>query len=120
MQDSQTQFATQRANEAEKILRLCIDTVKKVTADRIHLSIVNLRDHLAHSLDKTRKEIKEPVANMKYGQEKDLLQTSIRLIENLYSWVNGTSFNIQGDCTMQAKRNASELWTNCKFSIPIR
>ena len=99
MQDSQTQFATQQADEADKILRHCIDMVKKVSNDIIHLSIVNLRNHLSHSLDETREEIKGPVANMKYGQEKDLLQTSIRLIENLYSWVNGTGFNIQGDCS---------------------
>jgi hypothetical protein len=114
----QTQFATSQANKADKILRVSIDKVKEVTADRIHLSIVNLRDHVSHSLDQTRRELKEPVANMKYGQEKDLLQTSVRLIENLYCWVNGTSFDIQGDCASQAKRNASELWTNCTFNIP--
>ena len=114
----QNNFATSRANQAAVELRQCIEKVKEVTEDATYKSINNLRHHLAHSLDKTRSEIRAPVPHVKYGQEKELLETSIRLIETLYCWVNATSFDIQGDCVEQAKRNASELWTNCTFNVP--
>ena len=114
----QNNFATSRANQAAVELRKCIEKEKEVTEDATYKSISNLRQHLAHSLEKTYSEVKVTVPHVKYGQEKVLLDTSVRLIESLYCWVNATSFDIQGDCVKQAKRNASELWTNCTFNVP--
>lgn len=120
MKNSQDNFAASQAEKVVNTLRLCIEKVRDIARDDVHLSIINLRDHIAHSIDKTRREFRGPIQSMKYGQEKELLQTSIRLIEDLYCWVNGTSFDIQGDCVSDAKRNAEELWANCTFSVPAR
>lgn len=80
--------------------------------------ILNLRDRVAHSVSATRREIRGKITVAKYGQEKELLETTIAVIEDLYCWVNGTSFDIGGDCFDMARKNAEEFWLNMKYSPP--
>ena len=57
---------------------------------------MNVRDkHLAHSLETTRREKDGPIQPMKNGEETELLNTSMPIVERLYCWVNVTSFSIE-------------------------
>ncbi len=116
----QQNFGATQAEKAAHQLRACIEAVHEIEAEEVHSSIVNLRDHISHSLERTRREVRGPVAPMRYGDERALLDRSVRLIEDLYCWVNGASFDIQGDCVRKAKRNAAELWGGCTFSVKGR
>jgi hypothetical protein len=80
-------------------------------------SVMNLRDkHLAHSLTTTRRERRAPIPPMKFGDETDLLNASIPIVEKLYCWVNGTGFSI-GESQEIDQTNAEALWNGCKFSV---
>jgi len=111
------EFAETQAELAMKTLKACIGKVGEIQKRTKTTSIRNLRDHLSHSLSKTRQEVKNEVPNTKYGDEKELLELTVRLIEDLYCWVNGTSFDIAGDCMEKASKCADELWLNCRFDI---
>lgn len=120
MAASQREFAKEQSGKAADILAKSIDSAKAVVRRQETTSLRNLRDYAAHSLTATRRDSKSKTPPMKYGEETELLDTTITLVENLYSWVNGTSFDISGDCFSQARRHARELWLNCTFSVPDR
>ena len=76
---------------------------------------MNMRDkHLAHSLETTRREKDGPVQSMKYGDETELLNATIPIVERLYCWVYGSSFSIENSQEID-QNNAEALWTGCKF-----
>ncbi len=78
---------------------------------------MQLRDkHLAHSLSETRREQKAPVAPMKYGDERDLLNASLPIVQALYCWVSGTGFSFE-DSRKIHRANAKALWEACTFDI---
>ena len=114
---SQEEFSASQAGKAHAGLVGALSMAKEIIQRERTTSIKNLRDHLAHNLIVTRAEQRGSIPNMKYGDEKNLLDISIRLVEDLYCWVNGTSFDIRTDCVELAKRRAEELWLNCRFDI---
>lgn len=113
----QKEFAQSRFYQARAILAACIKTAKEAVQRERMDAVRNLRDRASHSLDFTHREKNKTIAPMKYGDEKELLNQSILLIQDLYCWVNGTSFNIEEDCFEAARKSAEELWHNCKFEI---
>lgn len=114
----QVEFAKSQSEKAAEALEACVTTVKATMEKERVTSVRNLRDLVSHSVTMTRRESNGPVKPMKYGDEKKLLTISIRLVEDLYLWVNGTSFDISGGCVEIARKQAGELWLNCEFSIP--
>ena len=80
--------------------------------------MMNLRDkYLAHSLTETRRERKVgPVDPMKYGDERYMLNASLPIVQKLYCWINGTSFDFENSRDIDRK-NAEALWEACKFDI---
>jgi hypothetical protein len=109
------QFADERASLARTGLQQAIAAARTVLSSTRLASIMNIRDkHLAHSLETTRREKNGPVQPMKYGDETELLNASIPIIERLYCWVNGTSFSIENSQEID-QNNAEALWTGCKF-----
>ena len=112
---SNRQFADEQASKARTELTQAIADTRAVLGSARLASIMNIRDkHLAHSLETTRREKNGPVQPMKYGDETELLNASIPIIERLYCWVNGTSFSIEQSQEIDQK-NAEALWTGCKF-----
>jgi hypothetical protein len=108
-------FADEQASKARTELRQAIEDARAVLSSPRLASIMNIRDkHLAHSLETTRREKDGPVQPMKYGDETELLNASIPIIERLYCWVNGTSFSIENSQEID-QNNAEALWTGCKF-----
>lgn len=81
-------------------------------------SIRNLRNkHVAHYLTQTKAEKDgEIIAPMKVGDEKPVLETSLRVIELLYCWVNGVGISFEESRKIDQKC-AEELWSGCTFAI---
>jgi hypothetical protein len=110
------QFAQQEAQKARDELRKAIADSRAIIASGRHASIMNLRDkHLAHSLSTTRREKKGPLPPMKYGDERQMLDASLPIVEALYCWVNGTSLSFENS-RMIDRENAKALWDGCTFT----
>jgi AbiU2 len=78
---------------------------------------MNLRDkHLAHSLSQTRREKKAPVAPMKYGDERKVLEDTLPIVQDLYSWVSGIGLSFEESRKID-REFAQSLWTACTFNI---
>lgn len=114
----------QRCNEQfgdEEALCIHDELVTAIRAARDIMSsdklkaLRNLRDkNLAHSLSITRAENAGPVAPVKYGHERDILNETCGIVEKLYCRVNGTSFSI-ADSREIDRENAHALWDGCRF-----
>jgi hypothetical protein len=111
-------FGQKQAEKARCDMRKAIDDSRVILASPKHASIMNLRDkHLAHSLAETRRERKAgPVAPMKYGDEREVLNATLPIAQALYCWVNGTSFSFDASRKIDRK-NAEALWGACIFNI---
>ena len=108
-------YADERASLARTELRQAIADARAVIGSARLASIMNIRDkHLAHSLETTRREKDGPVQPMEPGDETELLNASMPIVERLYCWVNGTSFSME-DAQKIDQHNAEALWTGCKF-----
>jgi hypothetical protein len=120
LQRSNEQFGAEQAQTARDELRKAIDNARSILDSSSYISIMNLRDkHLAHSLSQTRREQKVgPLPPMKYGDERDLLNATLPIVEALYCWVNGTSFSFV-DSRKIDQKNARALWEACTFNIKL-
>ena len=116
--ESERQFGEQQGEKAKSELRQAIADSRTIIASPRLTSVMNIRDkHLAHSLESTRRERKlGPIQPMKYGDETELLNASIPIIEWLYGWVNGMSFSI-ADSQRIDQKNAEALWSGCTFKV---
>ena len=117
-QRSNQQFGQEQAQKARDELRKAIEDSRVILASAKHASIMNFRDkHLAHSLSETRREKKVgPLSPVKYGDERDILDATLPIVEALYCWVNGTGFSFQ-DSREIDRKNAKALWEACTFNI---
>ena len=74
----------------------------------------------AHSLSETRLEIvRGQVTPVKYGDETELLNATLPIVEALYCWVNGCGFSFE-DSRKIDRKYAEALWTRCTFDIEAR
>lgn len=115
---SNIEFAQKQAQLAREGLRKAIDDSRAVSTSGKLVSMMNLRDkYLAHSLEETRRERKVgPIDPMKYGDERAMLNASLAIVEALYCWVAGTSFDFKNSQEIDRK-NAKALWEACTFNI---
>lgn len=115
---SNDEFGEQQAQRAREELRKSINNGRAILAMPKFTSMMNLRDkYLAHSLTETRRERKVgPVDPMKYGDERYMLNASLPIVQKLYCWINGTSFDFENSRDIDRK-NAEALWEACKFDI---
>jgi AbiU2 len=115
---SNTEFGEEQAEMARNQLSKAINDSRSILASTQLRSIMNLRDkHLAHSPSETRRERKfGTIEPMKYGDERQLLETTLPIVEALYCWINGTSFSFD-DSKKIDRKNARALWEACTFNI---
>jgi hypothetical protein len=110
-------FAVEQAAKARSELTKAIAKAREILASPRLASVMNIRDkRLAHSLERTYREKRGPVAPMKYGDETAVLELSVPIVEHLYCWVNGKSFSIEEARRIDDK-NATSLWQGCKFDF---
>jgi hypothetical protein len=114
----QKDFALSQAEKAENALRACVLTAEEINRGEIQIGLRNLRDRVTHSVTQTRREIDGRTARARYGDERKMLDRTIAMIEDLYCWVNGTSFDISGDCFEMAREGAAEFWGSMVFLAP--
>jgi hypothetical protein len=115
---SSAMFGEEQAKKARHELPKVIADGRKIMASPKLTSIMTLRDkHLAHSLSETWLEQKSgPIDPMRYGDEHELLDATVPIVDTLHCWVNGS--NILFDESRRiARENAEALWTACKFKI---
>jgi AbiU2 len=115
---SNDEFGNQQAQRAREELRESIHNSRAILAAPKLASIMNLRDkYLAHSLTETRRERKVGAIDpMKYGDEREILNASLPIVQALFCWVNGKSFNFENSREIDRK-NAKALWEACTFDI---
>ena len=118
MRRSEEQFGDEQAQRAREELRKAIDESRAISNSPKLASMMNLRDkYLAHSLEETRRERKVgPIDPMKYGDEREMLNASLPIVEALFCWVNGKSFSFENSREIDRK-NAKALWEACTFDI---
>ena len=86
------------------------------TSDRM-AAVQNLRDkHIAHLLAVSRRDKRGEVRPMKYGDEKELLEVAVRIVEKMRCAVSGKGFQFE-DSWANARRDAGELWGACRFNF---
>lgn len=102
-------------------LRQAIADARAMKSSAQLRSIRNIRNkHVAHYLTQTKAERSgEIIAPMKVGDEKPVLESSLKIIELLYCWVNGVGISFAESQKIDRKC-AEELWSGCKFDIPDR
>jgi hypothetical protein len=111
------QYADVRASLARTELRQAIADTRAVLGSARLASVMNIRNkHLAHSLERTHREKSGPVQPMAEGDETELLNASMPIVEHLYCCVTGTArgFSIANSQKID-QHNAEALWTGCKF-----
>jgi hypothetical protein len=115
---SNEQFGQDQAQKARDELRKSIAESRSILASQKHASIMNLRDkRLAHSLSETRRENKVgPLPAVKYGDERNMLDATLPIVQALYCWVNGVSLSFD-DSREIDRKNAKALWEACTFNI---
>jgi hypothetical protein len=118
MRRSNDEFGEQQAQRAREGLREAVNSSRTILAAPKFTSMMNLRDkYLAHSLTETRRERKVgPIDPMKYGDEREMLNASLPIVQALFCWVNGTSFDFENSREIDRK-NAKALWEACTFDI---
>jgi hypothetical protein len=118
LQVAEHEFASGQAERVRVDLTKAIADARAIHGSSKLQSIMNLRDkHLAHSLSETRLEKKVGVvAPMRYGDERNILEATIPIVEVLYRGVNGKGFSI-ADSKEIDRQNAQALWSRCTFNI---
>jgi len=56
---------------------------------------------------------------MKYRDSLAILEASLPVVQKLYCWVNGISFDLE-DSRQVDRKNAEALWNACTFNIERR
>jgi AbiU2 len=108
-----------QARKVRLALRYAIREAKAVMESLELASLKAFRDrHLAHSLAEMRQEQSEerPVDPPKLGDERLLLNRSIRVVSKLYLGINGTAF-MWNDSRPISRSNARALWEGCTFAV---
>jgi hypothetical protein len=113
-------FGAERATRDIELLERTIERAREVqTSERLR-SVKTMRDEsLAHSLTATRLENREPVAPMKYGDERWLFDESLAVVDGLHTVINGSNFMWE-NARETARRNSRTLWEGCRFTIKER
>jgi hypothetical protein len=115
---SNDEFGERQAQRAREELREAVDSSRAILAAPKLTSMMNLRDkYLAHSLTETRRERKVgSIDPMKYGDEREMLNASMPIVQVLFCWVNGKSFDFENSREID-RENAKALWEACTFDI---
>lgn len=116
-------FRVQRAIEAKARAERYINSVVRIVP-RLEQSWVApvlrpFRDsYIAHNLDAEVNTEGEP-KKLRYGDEAKLLRLTIRIVDRLHLAINGASF--AWDLAQEhARRNATDLWSSCRFELSGR
>ena len=108
----------EHAQNAIDGLRKAIVDARSMRASEQLKSIRNLRNkHVAHYLTQSNAEKNgEIIVPMKVGDERLVPETSLKIIQTLYCWVNGIGISFD-ELQKIDKKCAEALWGTCTFAI---
>lgn len=112
------QFGEEQAETARKQLAESISASREIMGSGKLATLRNLRNkHIAHALTSSREE-KKGVAFVprQPGDERDILEKTIPIVEKLHCWINGASFDLNNSRETDRKY-AESLWRSCTFTI---
>ena len=110
-------FRAQQARKDKHDLREALDKVRKIVNSPQLKALMHIRHkHLAHNLSKTDHEKHGAIQPTTYGEQAELIEQSIPIVEPLYRCVNGTSFSVDSSRDFY-RRSAAALWRGCKFDV---
>lgn len=114
-------FEKQRAATNGRWADEAIELTKQIERSSRLKGLRNYRDkNLAHFLSSSNDEDRGVTfAIPKYGDERRLLRAASRIVWRLYLGVCLADFDFEG-AILNARRDAQQLWHNCKFEIPVR
>ena len=115
--DFAEQIGQREAEKTVQRLREAIAAARSRSKSEKLRSVINLRNkHLAHLLEQTREERKRAVAPSKHGDERDLLEETIKIVDGLMLGIKGVDCGWQNSRRI-ASKNARALWAGCKFDV---
>jgi hypothetical protein len=115
--ESNKAFGRREGAKAVHRLEETIKAARETIASPKLRSVRNARDKLAHRLKETRAEKgRVTVHPAKYGDEKDLLEETVNIIDGLHLSINGTNWDWQKSRRI-SRESARALWERCSFDI---
>lgn len=112
----QASLAKQDARDTMRALRRCILIADRIEKSNELKTLKAFRDsNVAHTL-KMSPSIADRVSAATYGQEEDLLDCTVKLIDNLTVHLTGTNHSWD-EVKSFANRCAKELWEGVKFTV---
>ena len=112
------QFGEEQAETARKQLAESISASREIMGSGKLATLRNLRNkHIAHALTSSREE-KKGVAFVprQPGDERDILEKTIPIVEKLHCWINGAGFDLNNSRETDRKY-AESPWRSCTFTI---
>ena len=111
------QFAQREADQFVQLLKHAIEAARITSRSERIRAVRNLRNkHLAHLLEQTWAEMVGPVAPMKHGDEKDLIEETIDIVEGLHLGIIGSAYDLKRSREI-ARENARALWGGCRIEV---
>jgi hypothetical protein len=121
--DARDRLSQEELNEASKTFeqfwRTGVTLGRCVIASKRLASLVELRARrFAHNFDLADPAvIAKPYTPPKYGHERRLLSTTIKVADALNGAIRNASFDYESS-RKHCLRNSAELWNSCRFGIP--
>ncbi|MGE0769052.1 MAG: hypothetical protein AB7L90_21625 [Hyphomicrobiaceae bacterium] len=111
----QNEFAEREAEKARQWLCEAMDLARQVQSGPLLRSVIDYRDRTAHLLaaDVSRRN---PDRIAKFGDEKQLLDITVEIVDKLHLAVNGASFDWEISRQFAA-RTAKAFWNGVKIKV---
>ncbi len=110
-------FAAEQSAKAEKWLTDAIEMARETQSGVVLKAVRHLRDHsIAHVLARETYEKTAPERFAKYGDEKLLFETTMKVVDRLLLGVNGASFNWEMSREHE-KRYAEAFWHGIRVNV---
>ena len=111
------QFGQRQAGKTVQRLKEAIAAARVTSNSEKLRAVRNLRDKsLAHLLEQTREEIQRTVMPVKYGDERDLINETIKIVDGLMLGILGVDYGWENSRRI-ASNNARALWEGCKIEV---
>lgn len=115
-QDHDPELARRWGIKGRRLLRAGIQAAKQVAQSDTLLNVRNYRDRLAHQLEITYCEKRSAVPLPRYGDERKLLEKTVKIVGFLYRSISGTGFDWTSSKAMHV-RNAEAFWKGVKIEV---
>ena len=119
--ETQAQWAKEDVATGKLAVKAVLDKAKAIRDGDLLRALRQCRDRMiAHNLTIPVVSSGPEIDNLKYGNEKLLLNETVSIVQKLHLWINGKDFDIEGEVTQNRSRQANAFWQNLVFVEPKR